>query len=223
MNHPTSCTRPPASRRPLRWAAALSTTAAVAASGLLAAPSASAAPAASSASAASSVQVCATPVYAINVGGPQVTTSGRTWAADSYGRGGHTWTNPAKVDIEGTDDDVLYRSERAGHVIKYRLPVSNGTYRVRLHMAEIWWKAPQGSELPGRRHRPGKRVMSVSVNNHRVIKNFDPAAATGGTMRAVSKSVLTSPRHHAITLTGTARTDMAQLAAIEVDRVSACR
>lgn len=165
-----------------------------------------------------------TPVYAINAGGPEVSIDGRTWAADTYGKGGHTWTTPSKADIANTDMDVLYRSERAGHRIGYTLPAANGVYRVRLHMAEIWWNTPYGSQVPGRKQRPGKRVESFNINGGlREVHNFDPAVATGGTMRAVTRTFTTVEFNRKITIYGTAKTDMAQLAAIEVDRVSLCR
>ncbi len=198
-----------------RLGVAAASSVALATAGLLLAPSANAAmpPA---------PLTCLTPVYAINAGGPEVTTNGRTWQADTYGRGGHTWTTPSQADIAGTDDDVLYRSERAGHQIAYRLPVDNGTYQVRLHMAEIWWSLPYGSQVEGRRQRPGKRVESFNINGgRREVHRYDPAA-DAGRETAVTKSFIVQVRHGKITIRGTARVDMAQLAAVEVNRVTAC-
>jgi len=110
-----------------------------------------------------------TPVYdvAVNVGGPlYVDRSGLVWQADrAWTPGGWGWMNGAVYtathDIAGTDDDILYQSERFG-LSEYRfdVPVA-GTYQVTLRFAELYaW-------------RKGQRVFSVSLEGNTVLPDLD--------------------------------------------------
>ena len=78
----------------------------------------------------------------INAGGPAVTTGGVSWAADQSFTGGKSYSNVRA--IAGTTDDVLYQTERSNPSFGYSIPVANGTYDVRLHLAEIYWGATGG-------------------------------------------------------------------------------
>ncbi len=67
---------------------------------------------------------------------------GELWLADRFSGGGDVrrlWV----PDIQGTERDEIYRSHRfqasPDAPFEYRLPLPPGTYRVRLHFAEIWY------------------------------------------------------------------------------------
>lgn len=78
----------------------------------------------------------------INVGGEAfVSESGEYFMADdpSY-LSGNSRTYLRSHPISGTKDDFLYQSERWGYEFGYHIPLPNGTYEVRLHFAEIYWK-----------------------------------------------------------------------------------
>jgi enterochelin esterase-like enzyme len=118
----------------------------------------------SSAEAASSSSVATIPagaalVYAINAGGAKTTLGGIEYQADRFstGTGGTTTTqNP----ISDTTEDTLYQSQRYG-TNKYEIPVTNSTYSVKLHFAEIYHKTA------------GARLFSVSVEGQPIIQNID--------------------------------------------------
>lgn len=111
--------------------------------------------------------------YRLNVGGPEYTdSSGNLWAADEYfntGIGGGRLT----IDIAGTDDPTLYKTERwdkrAEPELMYTLPVADGTYTVRLHFAEVFSGAAS----------PGTRVFNVELEGATVLSNYDIAADVG--------------------------------------------
>ncbi len=70
-------------------------------------------------------------------------------------------------NIIGTDQDFLYQYSAVG-VTGYSLPVPRqGSYEVRLHMAEGWWNAP------------GKRVFDVTAEGAAAASSIDIFAAVG--------------------------------------------
>ncbi len=103
--------------------------------------------------------------YAINTGGVAYTAAdGTVFSPDQLVSGGNTYTSSAS--ISGTDDDLVYRSERYGNFI-YELPVTNGTYQVTLLLAEIYFNAPN------------KRVFEVSFEGQQQVSNLDIFATIG--------------------------------------------
>ncbi|WP_277235083.1 malectin domain-containing carbohydrate-binding protein [Hymenobacter sp. YC55] len=105
-----------------------------------------------------SAPVGGTVVYRLNAGGSAATTSIGAFAADQYFSGGFPSTSSSA--IAGTTDDVLYQSERWG-TMTYALPVTNGTYTVKLHFAEVYWSAV------------GQRVFDVSAEGTKVLAAYD--------------------------------------------------
>ncbi|MCX5910170.1 MAG: malectin domain-containing carbohydrate-binding protein, partial [Deltaproteobacteria bacterium] len=101
------------------------------------------------------------PVVAINCGGPQyIDEAGVIYQADKYFSGGQTYKNV--VPIDGTNDDVLYQTERYGN-FSYNIPLLNGTYQVVLKFAEIY------AYLYG----PNSRIFDVKIEGKEVISNLD--------------------------------------------------
>jgi hypothetical protein len=159
------------------------------------------------------------PVVAINAGGPALEVGGKTWEADT-GQGGHQWASPdTTTDIADTDLDALYRTERAAEQMSYEIALPNGTYQVRLHMAETYWGAPGGSQ-PG--ETPGRRVESFTVEGQSVVSDLDLVDQAGGTMTAFVRNTEATVADGALSVAGTASVDMAQLNGIEVFRRQAC-
>ena len=129
------------------------------------------------------------PTY-VNVGGEAYTSStGQNYQADFGFSGGSTHTTASPVT--GTNDPELYQDERFG-AFNYAIPVSNGTYNVRLRFAELYY----GSAVPG--SCTGKRIFSVDVMNTPAspdISNLDICAAVGPLAaldRVVSNVAVTS-------------------------------
>ncbi|WP_278251890.1 malectin domain-containing carbohydrate-binding protein [Sabulibacter ruber] len=144
----------------------------------------------------------------INAGGTQVTAAnGDVFNADQYFGAGEAFTNTQIVDIAGTSDDALYRSERYGS-FSYNIPVTSGTYRLRLHFAEIYFGAAGGGAGGN-----GKRVFNVTAEGQTILSNFDIYAQVGamtalvrefqvnvtdGTLNVALSSVVEHPKISAI-------------------------
>jgi|GEM_PF-5671708 len=135
------------------------------------------------------------PLYqqAVNVGGTTYSDgNGLTWQPDRpYSAGGWGYVDPPPPTqvsttyanshaIDGTNDDVLYQSERFS-LAGYRFTVPNGTYRVTLRFAEIY---PYS--------QVGKRVFDVQIEGSTVLTNLDVMAAAGGLWRALDYSFTTT-------------------------------
>ena len=89
-------------------------------------------------------ELAAQPYVRIRSGGAAFTdSSGRQWMADAFFKGGDVFSVPQTV--KAAADSLLYQGERYG-AFGYRIPVRNGTYLLRLHLAEIWFTSP-GSRL----------------------------------------------------------------------------
>jgi hypothetical protein len=104
-------------------------------------------------------------IFAVNAGGATyVGNDGTVYQADTRFSGGQTYTR--SVAIAGTEDDVLYQSERYGN-FAYAVPVSTGDYVVTLKFAEIFWTAA------------GKRLFDVVIEGREVLGDLDLVAKVG--------------------------------------------
>jgi len=129
--------------------------------------------------------VPATVLYRIDAGGSGGTFSGVSWAADAYFTGGVVSNLPNP--IANTTDDGLYTTERSTSAdtlgFSYALPVTNGTYTVRLHFAELYWVGGANRGIPG----VNKRVFNVQLEGTTVLTNYDITADVGY-LAAVTKT-----------------------------------
>jgi len=145
----------------------------------------------------------------INAGGDAYTdTNGKEWQADraytvgGYGCvGGGTYTTDDP--ISGTEDDVLYQSERWG-MSAYQFDVPNGTYQVTLHLAEIYCT------------RDNKRMMSVAIEDQTVLQDLDIHDEVGhdaAVWYTFSNSAITDGR---LDISFTSTREQPKISAIEV-------
>jgi large repetitive protein len=124
-------------------------------------------------------------LYRVNAGGAQVVSGNITWEADGHVTGGRSNTL-ASGDIANTADDVLYYTERSADIpnnelsFTYDFPVTNGTYTVRLHFAELWWTGVSGSRPSG----TGRRVFDVQIEGLTVLEDYDITASAGAPLTA---------------------------------------
>ena len=100
-------------------------------------------------------------------------TQGNRWLPDQeyldgggYGALDASWADRGELAINDRVAPKLYQTEAYGSHIVYRIPVPNGTYRVRLHFAETF------SNIKA----PGTRLMSVRVNERMAPHKIDPLA-----------------------------------------------
>ncbi|BCD97375.1 non-reducing end alpha-L-arabinofuranosidase family hydrolase [Marinagarivorans cellulosilyticus] len=77
-------------------------------------------------------------VYAVNAGGGAVTVDGIEYKADRFSTGGNV--NSVTNAIDGTTADAVYQAERYG-TYNYEIPVTNSTYSVKMHFAELFQTA----------------------------------------------------------------------------------
>jgi tetratricopeptide (TPR) repeat protein len=109
----------------------------------------------------------------LNCGGPEYTTAdGRVFSEDRlYGWAGGGSAEDPEVDVQGTEDDELYRTYRwfyddSGNAW-YQVPVPNGSYRITLHFAEV---------DPGRKDAG---PFNVRIETVLVLEEYDVADTAG--------------------------------------------
>ena len=127
-----------------------------------------------------------TSLLRINSGGPEVTLDDKIFIADQYfdATGTSAFTNELLDEIDGTDDDALYLTERVtadnAPSIKgpfsYNIPATNGTYTVVLYFAEIYWGVdnPQGFEGD-----EGRRIFDISMEGSPIFTGYDLVKEVG--------------------------------------------
>lgn len=141
----------------------------------------------------------------INAGGGQYTdTSGAVWRTDVNYDGGNTDNQAAGRTIAGTDKQALYQDERWGN-FSYHIPLAKGSYKVRLHFAEIY--TPCGTA--------GCRVFNVTAEDTAWLNNFDISSKVPvNTAYIEEKTVTLTDNDLDLAFTGVVGSP--QLAAIEV-------
>lgn len=128
--------------------------------------------------------VSETSLLRINSGGDEVTFGEGedqiTFLADQYFQEDNTvaYTNPAVTEIAGTEMDAIFLTERItsdnapsiNGPFSYNIPVSNGTYTVKLYFAEIYWGVdnPEGFEGD-----VGRRIFNVSMEDMAIFTGYD--------------------------------------------------
>lgn len=141
----------------------------------------------------------------INVGGGQYTDpSGAVWKADFGATGGNTDNQAAGRAIANTSIVSIYQDERWGN-FSYRLPIAKGSYKVRLHFAEIY----NGCATTG------CRVFSVNAEGAPWLSNFDIVAKAGANTAVIEEKIVTLT-DDTLDLSFTGVKGSAQLAGIEV-------
>jgi hypothetical protein len=144
-----------------------------------------------------------TPVYRINAGGAAVTDAdGHAWTADTYFSGA-SLTFGVGQPISGTTNDALYQDVRYGSNFSYALPVTNGTYTVVLHVAELYYNAA------------GKRVFNVAAEGTPVLRNVD-VWAEAGQFAALTKTMNVRVTDGVLDLSFMSVSDNANVSAIEI-------
>lgn len=116
-------------------------------------------------SSSSSSRAAETFVYAINAGNSSAATlNGVVYQPDRFASGGTTQT--VSDAIAGVTEDALYQSERYG-TYSYEIPVSNATYNIVLHFAELYHNAA------------GARSFNLSIEGQAVLSDFDLYSVAG--------------------------------------------
>lgn len=167
--------------------------------------------------------VAATVVARINAGGAEyVDVAGNTWSADTgflngtaFPAGGPKTGQP----IEGTEDDLLYQTERFGGAagdppLAYELSLPNGTYEIDVLLAEIYIGSPVAPSGPA----STQRVFSGTAEGQTIFADLNLFAEDGvGVAR--TETVTVQVNDGILDLDFQATADNAKVSALEVRRV----
>jgi len=159
---------------------------------------------------------------AINSGGPAVSTSGNDWEADKDNDAANVFTTadlttPAPdLEIDGTEDDELYRSEvNDGTGFSYNIAVpAEGPWSVDLHFAEIYFGVDEITDPDG----TGLRVFDVDIENGQAtLTDYDIVAEAGGSATAVVETFNNiNVTDGSLTITFTAKVEAPKVSAVRV-------
>lgn len=121
----------------------------------------------------------------INAGGTDYTDrSGRLWRGESSFVNGGAAVNRGSIEIERTDDDTIYRTERWGKAT-YAVPLKPGRYDVRLHYAETYYSAPgrhTGATVEGRSLEPADIYQLAGGARKAITRTVRDVAVNDGTL-----------------------------------------
>lgn len=137
--------------------------------------------------------------------------AGKLWSPDMFFSGGNGVASSVQ-HIWRTQDPILYRTSRQGE-FSYNIPLKPGTYELHLHFAETFY-GPENSGGGGE----GSRIMTVSVNEQPLLRDFDVLADAGGGRTADVKVVqdVSPAADGQLHLTFSGKNGSATVSAIEV-------
>ncbi len=166
------------------------------------------------ATATGSPQALGPALYRVNCGkldGSYTDGSGIVWSQDNYFNTNNTSTSSSTVTVSGTTAPDIYRTQRfknrtSSTPLKYQFPVSNGSYELRLHFAEVWTGATG----------PGIRVFDVLVEGAVALNDFDIFAEAGGRDRALVKTLPVTVSDGMLTIDFNVVVQNPQVSAIEI-------
>ncbi|MUH36627.1 hypothetical protein D9O36_12310 [Zobellia amurskyensis] len=131
--------------------------------------------------AAQSTEPAGPTLLRINCGGPEVTFGDVTFLEDQYFDGPtEAYSNPnvEVTSITNTDTPELYITERITDntdikgPFSYKIPVTDGTYTVKLYFAEVYWGV-QNPEGLGEEDGTGRRIFNISMEDTAIFTGYD--------------------------------------------------
>jgi gluconolactonase len=145
-------------------------------------------------------------VVRIRAGSPDPFTDsqGNVWLGEEGFTGGLTIDRDPAMEIDNTEDDGLYRSERYS-MESFTRELPNGKYQVKLHFAETF------EGIFG----PDGRVFSFDING-KEFKDFDIWKKTGGARRAYVETVDVEITDGKLVITFTPQIENPEINGIEI-------
>lgn len=116
-------------------------------------------------------------IIRINSGGPEIAYGDVIFQADQYFEGpSEAYTNPSVTEISDTDMDEIFLTERVTEdnnptsPFSYAIPLTNGSYTVKLYIAEIYWGVENPEMLEG---GVGSRVFDIIMEDAQIFTSYD--------------------------------------------------
>lgn len=171
-----------------------------------------------------STELAGANILRINSGGPEVTIGADTWEADEqYGAGAKASyiADDEITEIENTELDEIYLSEAITTndanqgPFSYAIPISNGTYTIKLHFAEIYWGVPK-RDAEGEEGDVGSRVFDVDIEEMSILNNLDVFEVAGGAATAITKMYDIEVTDGELNIVFTSTVDKPKVSAIEI-------
>lgn len=171
-----------------------------------------------------SVDEIGTNLLRINAGGPEVTIGTDIWETGVQYLGGAIAAyeaHPSITEIENTDLDEIYLTETITSndsnkgPVSYDIPVSNGTYTVKLHFAEIYWGV-QKTDAEGTEGGEGSRVFEVDIEEMSILNKLDVFQVTGGAAIAFTRMYDIEVSDGELNIVFTSSVDKPKVSAIEI-------
>jgi hypothetical protein len=131
-------------------------------------------------------------------------SAGNVWLADTGFKDGETVERDASMNIAGTSDSAIYRTERYS-MTAFSHPVPNGTYTVKLHFAET----------SGAIGAVGERIFSVNVEGIQ-INDLDVWAKAGAKEKAYVHPVDVEVTDGKLDISFAAKTQNPEINGIEI-------
>ncbi|MBT8184204.1 MAG: malectin [Eudoraea sp.] len=162
-----------------------------------------------------SSEVSENPILRLNCGGDEIGYGDTVFTEDNF-FGGDTmdYENSAITDVMETDMDGIYVQQRTSidefGNFDYAIPITNGTYILKLHFAEIFYGAPGGGA-----GEPNVRVFDVEVEGTVLLADLDIFEEIGA-LTALIKEIEVTIEDQELNIRTSASADRPALAAIEV-------
>lgn len=160
-------------------------------------------------------QISDNPVLRLNSGGMEIAYGDTVFTADNFFTDdSEGFENLAIEEILETDMDSIYLSERISLAnlgnFEYNIPITNGTYKLKLHFAEIFWGAPDGGV-----GNPNSRVFDVDIEDAVKLNDYDIYNEVGAVTAVVEEFVVTIEDQE-LNIKFSASVDRPKVSAIEV-------
>ena len=155
------------------------------------------------------------PVLRLNCGGDEIGYGDTVFTEDNY-FGGDTmdFENTMVTDVMETEMDGIYLQQRTTiddlGSFAYTIPITNGTYILKLHFAELHYGAPSGG-MGG----TNARVFDIEVEGAVILEAFDMFMEAGA-LTAIVKEFEITIDDQELNIRASASTDRPALSAIEV-------
>lgn len=162
-------------------------------------------------------------ILKINCGGPEVTIGTETFLEDQFRGGAFAayLADDSITEIENTDLDEIYLTETItdndnnSGPVTYDIPVTNGTYTVKLHFAEIYWGVLKRDGL-GDGGGEGSRIFDIDIEDMSILNNLDVFKVAGGPIKAFTRMYDIEVTDGELNIVFTSTVDKPKISAIEV-------